>query len=284
MTGPDRNQERMAELLAGEATADLTEQERIELAEQLRRAAPADRDEFLRLAARIQLGFLKGDAGSMQRMPADLGSRLLRQAEAWPANRQATTGTSPGTSPVTDLDSARRRRPAGSGAVAPTKTFNWAAASGWAMAAAFAIAFVITGGPADMGKLGSPEAERTALLREAGDVVTVPWGVSDQPGYQGVKGDVVWSTQQQAGFMRLAGLPANDPAKAQYQLWIVDPTRDAHPVDGGVFNVSAGGSVVIPIRAKIAVNSPRAFAITLEQPGGVVVSKGPLLVVAPIST
>ena len=73
----------------------------------------------------------------------------------------------------------------------------------------------------------------------------------------------------------------NEAARVQYQLWIVDPERDGkHPVDGGVFNVSSTGEVIIPIQAKLRIRSPRAFAITAEQPGGVVVSAGPLLVVA----
>ena len=84
--------------------------------------------------------------------------------------------------------------------------------------------------------------------------------------------------------MRLAGLVANDPGTAQYQLWIVDPERDQRPVDGGVFDVpSGGGEVIIPIDPKLRIKSPAAFAITLEKPGGVVVSGGPLLVVAPVA-
>ena len=74
--------------------------------------------------------------------------------------------------------------------------------------------------------------------------------------------------------MRFSGLPAKDPTKAQYQLWIVDPARDERPVDGGVFNIpSDGGEVVVPIRAALRVDNPVAFVITVEQPGGVVVSK-----------
>jgi len=38
--------------------------------------------------------------------------------------------------------------------------------------------------------------------------------------------------------------------------------------------------VIIPIDAKLDVLDPEAFAITREQPGGVVVSNGPLLMVA----
>jgi anti-sigma-K factor RskA len=74
--------------------------------------------------------------------------------------------------------------------------------------------------------------------------------------------------------MTLQGIPANDPQKAQYQLWIVDPTRDEAPVDGGVFDIPADGSpVLVPIVAKLALKNPQAFVITLEQPGGVVKSK-----------
>jgi anti-sigma-K factor RskA len=75
--------------------------------------------------------------------------------------------------------------------------------------------------------------------------------------------------------MILSGVPVNNPTQAQYQLWIVDPKRDADsPVDGGVFDIPSDGSpVVVPISAKLALNDPQAFVITLEQPGGVVKSK-----------
>ena len=103
----------------------------------------------------------------------------------------------------------------------------------------------------------------------------------EDPEYAQVQGNVVWNDDRQEGYMLLTGMPVNDPATSQYQLWVIDPDRDGNPVDGGVFDIPAGVSnVVIPIDAKLAVNDPVAFAITREQPGGVVVSKGPLLVVA----
>ena len=97
---------------------------------------------------------------------------------------------------------------------------------------------------------------------------------------QVVAGDVVWNDAQQEGYMRLRGLPVNDPTRAQYQLWIVDPARDKHPVDGGVFDVAEGDEILVPIRAALRVDRPAAFVLTLEQPGGVVVSDGPHLVLA----
>ncbi|MEO8223984.1 MAG: anti-sigma factor, partial [Gammaproteobacteria bacterium] len=123
-------------------------------------------------------------------------------------------------------------------------------------------------------------AARASLVSDAPDVITLPWAPPSAAGYEGVTGDVVWSQSRQRGYLRLANMPVNDQTRAQYQLWIVDPSRDTHPVDGGVFNVSSTGEVVIPIQAKLLIRSPKAFAITAEQPGGVVVSAGPLLVVA----
>ena len=79
--------------------------------------------------------------------------------------------------------------------------------------------------------------------------------------------------------MTLTDLPVNDPGDKQYQLWIVDPTRDEKPVDGGVFDIPAGDkTAVIPIRNPLAVTNPAAFVITLEQAGGVVVSKQEIVV------
>lgn len=122
-------------------------------------------------------------------------------------------------------------------------------------------------------------AEVRETILAAADVVRLPWKGLEEPGFENVTGEVVWSDELQSGFMRLSNLPANDPAREQYQLWIVDPARDKHPVDGGVFDVGAGESLVA-IDAKLDVKNPAAFVLTLEQPGGVVVSDGPHLVLA----
>ena len=129
-------------------------------------------------------------------------------------------------------------------------------------------------------ELLSPADARSELLADAG-TETIPWAQPADPRYAQVSGDVVWNDDRQEGYLRLAGMPVNDPAQSQYQLWVVDPDRDANPVDGGVFDIPAGtGEVIVPITAKLAVDQPVAFAITREKPGGVVVSAGPLLVVA----
>jgi anti-sigma-K factor RskA len=43
-------------------------------------------------------------------------------------------------------------------------------------------------------------------------------------------------------------------------------------VDGGVFDVSSDGEVIVPINARLRVSRATLFAVTVEKPGGVVVS------------
>jgi anti-sigma-K factor RskA len=80
-------------------------------------------------------------------------------------------------------------------------------------------------------------------------------------------GDVVWDPRTQRGFLRLKGYVANDPARARYQLWIVDAARDHDaPVDGGVFDVPAGrDEVIVPVHPTLPVSRAVAFAVTLER-------------------
>ena len=74
--------------------------------------------------------------------------------------------------------------------------------------------------------------------------------------------------------MRFSGLQANAPTDFQYQLWIFDAERDERfPVDGGVFDIPVGqDEVVVPIDARLPVGEATLFAVTVEAPGGVVVS------------
>jgi anti-sigma-K factor RskA len=145
--------------------------------------------------------------------------------------------------------------------------------TGWAAAAAVLL-FTWLGREqaTDPAGQSSPAVAEARLRKEATDLIERQFtGVGD---FAQASGKVVWSDAAQQGYMTLQGIPANDPQKAQYQLWIVDPTRDEAPVDGGVFDIPADGSpVLVPIVAKLALKNPQAFVITLEQPGGVVKSK-----------
>lgn len=113
--------------------------------------------------------------------------------------------------------------------------------------------------------------KREQLLASAPDVIKTTWTAAK--GDKRVLGDVVWSSAQQKGYVRMRGMPALDPTKETYQLWIFDDERNEKtPVSGGMFNMSAG-EVVIPITAQLKINKPKQFAVTKEKAGGVVVSK-----------
>lgn len=143
----------------------------------------------------------------------------------------------------------------------------------WAAAAVLALLLIVQSSP-DGGDGGADAPSLVEQVERDPGLLRLPFagtGEEDE-----TVGEVLWSDSQQQGFMLLAGLPENDPTISQYQLWIVDPTRDdVHPVDGGVFDIpaSASGPVAVPIAATLPIADPAAFVITVEQPGGVVVSK-----------
>lgn len=158
---------------------------------------------------------------------------------------------------------------------------RWREPLAWVVAAAAVLALVVL--PA---RRTSEPARPTAaalldVLRAAPGVVRVAWAPSTDPAGRGASGEVLWDAAQQRGVMRFAGLAPNDARVAQYQLWIVDAERDArYPVDGGVFDVDSEGEVVVAIDARLPVGRATLFAVTLEPPGGVVVSTRERLVLA----
>jgi anti-sigma-K factor RskA len=131
--------------------------------------------------------------------------------------------------------------------------------SGWAAALLIAVGawWLFRPGPK------STPAQELARLRQTPGTKNVAVEV----------GEVIWNNERQEGYLRLTGVPANDPNREQYQIWLVDAERELHPVDGGVFDVSGNGEVIVPIRARLPVRKPLAVAVTREKPGGVVVSK-----------
>jgi len=258
---------RLQDLLAQQATDRLETIDREELQELLNsEGAPSEYDFELAVAAAWRSVAAQHEVSN--EAPGTLVAKLEADAERFFTPRdEAPVSVSP-----TSGNPSRASR----------RSFGWPLffGAGWALTAA--MLFVVyfdyrLAGPLDAA------AERSALLNAASDAAVFAWDVSNVDGYGDVEGDVLWSGAQQRGFLRLSGMPVNDPTISQYQLWIVDPARDAEPVDGGVFDIARSGELVIPIDAKLKVASPTAFAITREQPGGVVVSEGPLLVVAPTS-
>jgi anti-sigma-K factor RskA len=209
---------------------------------------------------------------------ADLSARLIADGEAV-LRAQRVAGSA---EPVASVKAAM---PGAAGAAAPTvksAATRWRERSAWMLAAAATVAWFLIPNPL---QTAPEQATPIAALREAltadSTTVTVAWAPSTDPAGRAASGDVVWHAASQRGVLRFRGLAPNDPRTAQYQLWIVDGDRDArYPVDGGVFDVTAEGEVLIPIDARLPVGRATLFAVTLEAPGGVVVSTRERLVLA----
>lgn len=160
--------------------------------------------------------------------------------------------------------------------------------AGWLLAAAAVVGWVVVPFPfarRDGGPAGGTPGESVAAVLGDSAALHVPWVASTDPAATAATGEVIWDAAHQRGVLRIRGLVPNDPRLAQYQLWIIDAERDArYPVDGGVFDVDSNGEVLIPVTARLAVGRPTLFAITLEKPGGVVVStRERLVLAAPVS-
>lgn len=237
---------RFDELCAGRALGDLTMEEERELAAFGAEPGIHSDSAFELLAAALEVDSLPD---ALDPLPARLAARLHQWADQTAAP-----------------DSPKVIRPE----IPVWKSIFRNPVSGWVAAAAvLMLSLLLTRKDAP-----PPPAQAESRLRsEATDLIEREFkGLGD---FKQAAGTVIWSDSRQQGYMTLRGIPANDPKLAQYQLWVVDPTRDAEaPVDGGVFDIPADGSpVVVPIAAKLTVNNPQAFVITLEQPGGVVKSK-----------
>ena len=253
-------QERLLDLLEKRAFYGLSPDEQREL-DQL---SGADDISLDLTASAINLAELV----KVEPMPTHLRSKVENDADVYFKNR------------VRALRPIVRDSPAKAGS-------NFWAWFGWAIAAAACIALVAniyltrTNRPDLVGiitptptpALLTPEQMRQQLLSNASDLARADIGPGKMANIK-PSGEIVWSDAKQAGYIHVTGLPKNDPTKEQYQLWIFDENQDPKtPVDGGVFDVTADGEVTVPINAKLKIKNPQVFAITIEKPGGVVVSK-----------
>lgn len=239
-------------------------------------AAPgAEPSDWEFAAAACELAMLSADRVAVAPLPAAVGKRIAAEAAVYlPSRRDGAV--------VSAAADTIGRRPS-AGGVERRSPF---AMAGWWVAACLAVAVAWLGAtrrqdgetpPVAVAR--TPADLRRRLLEEDPAAVTVAWTAGKDPAVaagKGDRGDVVWSAARQQGFMRIRGLAVNDPAVEQYQLWIFDAERNAeHPVDGGVFDVSAvteDGEVVVPMNPRLPVRKATLFAVTVEKPGGVVVS------------
>lgn len=263
-------EEAMLDLLCKKAMEGLTDSEQLELSKlELESGTSMDLQSFELTAAAMSMAGLE-----IEPMPAHLEAKIISDARelvaanaaahenVFTAPRRPVLDEKPGKSPIWGW-------------------LGWAVAGAACIALAFNIFSVRQGTQIAQGPTPTPTAappnpvqKREALLASASDVKRAEWGKGNVAEIASVSGDVVWSDAKQEGYMRFRGLPKNDPAKETYQLWIFEDGKlEPHPKDGGVFDVTADGEVIVPIDAKLAAKDPKVFAITIEKPGGVVVSK-----------
>jgi hypothetical protein len=299
---------RLDELLAGQMLGDLSPEEETELT-----ALLAEHPLALTQCAGLEaaLALATWSASPADDLPAHLRARLADDAETFlRANHPAKTAA-PAKAAANDVASTSeiandaparpsQATPVASPPAGRSSTLGIVAFSGWLAAAALALVALRTP-PASpdtppsatsVASLTPPtppapvvktlSERRAELLAKGNPARRIDWAATADPAAAGVSGDVVWDGATGAGYMRFRGLAVNDPTKLQYQLWIFDKEQDAkHPVDGGVFDIdTATGDVIVAITPKLAIHEAQLFAITIEKPGGVVVSSRKRLVLA----
>lgn len=269
------NMEKLRDLLCDRAVFGLEDEETKQL-EELTEGADVSMDALsLELAAAaVAVAGVK-----IEPMPAHLEAKLLKVADDHFAAERGAAAVESGIHGQPTQTFKFEPKPRSS-------FLNW---FGWAAAAAACIALVgtlfynqnrISELQAKVDQLTpkpvveqSLAQKRDRLKSQASDIALAEWTKGNVKETEGVTGEVVWSDSEQEGYMTFRGLPVNDPNKEVYQLWIFEQADlEPHPKDGGVFSVSSEGEVIIPINAKLKTTDPKAFAITIERPGGVVVS------------
>ncbi len=268
--------ERMLDLLADQILFGLNEEELAELKE-LERLYPQFKDDNSLELAASQIGLTNLD--EIEPMPAHLYSKILQDAENFFEKKEV--------SETVKLKSEEPELPLANISEEVQKTFEFEPKKpflqwlGWAFAGVAVIALLFSiwlnvQKPKEIFVERQPKVPTVAeqyntLLTSAKDLQKAAW--INPKNDKEILGEVVWSDAEQKGFMKFKGLAANDSNKETYQLWIFDETQsEKTPIDGGVFDINDNGEVLIPIDAKLRFKNPKLFAVTVEKPGGVVVS------------
>ncbi len=277
--------DKLRDLLADQAMLGLTEDEARELGELLGSAdGSMDARGFELTAAAIAMAETRYEP-----MPAGLEAKLARVAEEYFGAGVAQEDEGIHDQPTQAFKWSEPR--------ASRSFFDW---FGWAAAAMACIALAVTFFynqnrinelQAEVEQLTpKPTVEETLAqkrdrLKAAGAEITrAEWTKGNLKETETVTGEVVWSDAKQEGYMTFRGLPVNDPNLQAYQLWIFEDAKlEEFPKDGGVFNVTSEGEVIIPIDPKLRTVDPKAFAVTVEKPGGVVRSdRSKIALLAPV--
>jgi hypothetical protein len=233
------------ELLADHATQGLSADEQRELRRLLAENPGVDAHALERTAAALA----NATAGPALPVPPGLQARLAGAAEQW-IGQDAPVAARP--------ELAQRSARA------------WA---GWLVAAACLTLAAVAWWP----RLPLPDmaTQRARMMSQTG-TATMPLGpfvmAEEPPEIAGVSGDVVWNESAQHGFLRLVGLPVNKRDQQQYQVWFVDNRGMEFRINGGVFDSTSAQETIVPIRPDLRTRDVKAVAVTIEAPGGAVVS------------
>lgn len=295
--------DRVLSLLAEAASVGIDARSADELAALLGDEAGAEIEAMELAAAALDVAMVEqsGGVSSLEAMPAAVMASIASEAGRFVGSKAEAPAASLRLSRRED-DAVIARAPAavvatvgrGAGGSGGAAWLGWlAAAAGIAIAAsAWLPRLSTTGGRGT----GAGAVANAALsiddLKAAAGTIEIAWKpLPDETCKEKCAGRVVWNNDLQQGYMTFKGLAVNDPSKFQYQLWVFDGAQK-HPVDGGVFDIPAGavakagadGEVIVPVVAKIRVETPQAFAVTIEKPGGVVVSdQSRIATLAPVS-
>lgn len=300
---PLPNNDHLLDLLAQRATAGLSDAQAGELATLTDPSVPGTArfdpesfnpgsfspELFDEAAGTLAIGLLMAEG--IDEMPAGLRSRLDAIAEDFAMPRSDIPAPLPMT---TALPEPTAPSAVGRGASA---RIGWLGGLGW-LAAAACLAVALT---AWRPRPAPTFEQQLALMETRPGIVRTGWlgldnaGLSPDahPADQNLTGEILWDPQSEQGFMVFEGLAPNDPSTRQYQLWIFDADRPTgqlpqygegilsqRPVDGGVFDIAAGGRVIVPIDPKLPIGRAAIFAVTVEPPGGVVVSDRDIVTLA----
>ena len=263
---------RIQELAAGFSLGDVTEAELHEIKSYDPKIFQVMVERSEEAAARTFLTF-QGTV-PVEPMPVELLSRLRKMAGGFFID----TATIPNVVKVSTVapSTVAQSTVAQSAVSTSTVATSWMGLremTAWLSVAASIALLLSVWLPSRTDQIASLQQQRDKLIASASDIVRSKWESTAPDQKQGIElGEVVWSSAAQQGFMTIRGLPINDATKEQYQLWIIDPSRDEKPVDGGVFDIASVGESIVGIQAKLRVDRPTVFAITVEKPGGVVVS------------
>ena len=291
MSFDSSRRDRLEELLAASAVEGLCLPQReeldallmaqVEIESEAHDIAAVDNDLFERAVAALDVGMVT--AQPEPELPAHLLETLTRQGEAFVAARSGNlqSSTSSRSTPThltsSPVSKALTHQPVPAESPTaqlaadkpqPRESYSlWNSLTALSVCVVLALALVWIFWPPQDATLSIADAY-ARLAAESGSA-TIAWG-------DDVEGDIVWNQEKQEGYMRFRGVASNNPAISQYQLWIVDSNRSGAPVDGGVFDISAtqteNEDVYVRVQPKLRIKQPGAFAVTVEEPGGVVVS------------